>query len=309
MRARDLLVPTVLLASLSAACAVRKEDYDAALQSAASAQQSAAAAQDGLRTCNAERDALKARIAGLEETLGQADKLLAERTKSVAEEQAKAAALKKQLDDATLLENELEKQLKKLGKDADKLLAEKGSLSSALELANARLEELRKAQAAADARARLFRELALKFQKMIDAGELKIVLRGGRMVIQLPNDVLFDSGKTELKPAGKKAIEQVGAVLATLGDRRFQVGGNTDTVPIHNDRFPSNWELSTARAVEVVRFLVSKGVKPTALSAAGYGEFDPVASNDTPDGKAKNRRIEIALQPNIEELVAVPEGK
>jgi chemotaxis protein MotB len=302
MRALPRFVPTLLVASIAAACGVPKKDYDAALQSAATA-------QDGLRACNDEREQLRARAQGLEETLAQADKLLAERTRSVEEEQARAAALKKQLDDATLLEAELRKQLQKLGKDADKLLAEKGSMASALEQANARLEELRKAQAAADARARLFRDLALKFQKMIDAGELKIVIREGRMVLQLPNDVLFDSGQTDIKPAGKKALEQVGAVLATLSGRRFQVAGNTDTVPIHSPRFPSNWELSTARAVEVVRFLIAKGVKPTAISAAGYGEFDPVAANDTAEGRAKNRRIEIVLQPNIEELVAVPEGK
>ena len=95
-------------------------------------------------------------------------------------------------------------------------------------------------------------------------------------------------------------------MLATLADRRFQVAGHTDDVPIDTDRFPSNWELSTARALEVTRFLIGHGLKSTNVSAAGYAEFDPVASNADPHGRAKNRRIEITLQPNIDEMVAVP---
>jgi chemotaxis protein MotB len=102
------------------------------------------------------------------------------------------------------------------------------------------------------------------------------------MVLQLANDVLFDSGRTDIKPAGKDALAQVAAILATITDRHFQV------------------------ADEVVHFLVAQGMHPEVLSAAGYGEFDPVASNDTPDGRAKNRRTEITLEPNINELVAIP---
>jgi chemotaxis protein MotB len=100
----------------------------------------------------------------------------------------------------------------------------------------------------------------------------------------------------------------VAVIFRSIGDRKFQVAGDTDNVPIHTERFPSNWELSTARAVEVVRYLIAQGVRPDVLSAAGYGEFDPVASNDDASSRARNRRIEITLQPNIDELVAVPAG-
>jgi chemotaxis protein MotB len=129
------------------------------------------------------------------------------------------------------------------------------------------------------------------------------------MVIELANDILFDSGKTEVKPVGKQALAQVATVLMTLPNRHFQVAGDTDNVPIQTARFPSNWELSTERAVQVVRFLVAQGMKPEVLSAAGYGEFDPIAPNDTAAGRAKNRRTEISLQPNIDELVALPDVK
>lgn len=170
-----------------------------------------------------------------------------------------------------------------------------------------RLKELQAAQAAVEARAALYRELSLKLKKQIDAGDLNIVLRDGRMVLQLPNDVLFDTGRTEIKPAGTLALEAVADVMKTMPKRHFQVAGHTDNVPIHSGRFASNWELSSGRALRVVHFLVGKGVDAAALSAAGYAEIDPVAPNDSPEGKRKNRRTEILLQPNIDELVSVPQ--
>jgi chemotaxis protein MotB len=142
---------------------------------------------------------------------------------------------------------------------------------------------------------------------MIDAGDLAITLRDGRMVLRLSNDVLFDSGRAELKPAGKRALAEVAGVLRAIPRRQFQVAGHTDNEPIRFSPFRSNWELSTARALEVSAFLVVQGMDPHALSAAGYGEFDPVSANDTAVAKAHNRRTEITLQPNIDEIVAVPE--
>jgi len=141
-----------------------------------------------------------------------------------------------------------------------------------------------------------------QLRSMIDAGKLKVVIRDGRMIIALPNDVLFDSGKTVIKPDGQAALAQVALVLAGIPDRHFLVAGDTDDVPIHSSRFPSNWELSTARAVEVVKLLVDKGVKPEMVAAAGYGQFDPIVANDTPEHRAQNRRIEIVLQPNLADL-------
>lgn len=214
--------------------------------------------------------------------------------------------LQKNLDDATSMNAQLRAELTRLGKDADRLLQEKGALASSLAEARARLEELRRAQSAAESRAKVYRDLALKLKKMVDAGDLSIVLREGRMVLLLPNDVLFDTGRTDIKPAGRAALEQVASVMKIIASRDFQVGGHTDNVPIATARFPSNWELSAGRALEVVHFLVSKGVRPEVLSAAGYGEFDAVASNDSVEGKRRNRRTEIALVPNIDEMVAVP---
>jgi chemotaxis protein MotB len=122
------------------------------------------------------------------------------------------------------------------------------------------------------------------------------------MLISLPNDVLFDSGSAQLKKAGKDAIAQVAQALATFSDRQFLIAGHTDDQPIHSARFPSNWELSTQRAVDVTRFLVERGLKPELLGAVGYGQFDPLVPNDSAEHRAQNRRIEIQLQPNLSEL-------
>jgi chemotaxis protein MotB len=210
--------------------------------------------------------------------------------------------LQKQLDDAQALVLDLKQRLEKLGQNVDKLAHEKGQLDATLADAKARLEDLRKQKQAAEARAQTFRNLVAQLRSMIDAGQLKVIIRDGRMIIALPNDVLFDSGKTAIKPDGVAALAQVAQVLAGIADRHFLVAGDTDDVPIHTSRFPSNWELSTARAVEVVKLLVDKGVKPELLAAAGYGQFDPVAANDSPEHRAQNRRIEIVLQPNLADL-------
>jgi chemotaxis protein MotB len=210
--------------------------------------------------------------------------------------------LRKSLDDTTALAGQLKSRLEKLGQNVDRLTAEKGQLATGLQDAKTRLEELRKQKAAAEARAATFRDLVQRLRAMIDNGQLKVVIRDGRMLIALPNDVLFDSGKTDIKPQGQEALAKVAQVLATLTDRRFLVAGHTDNVPIRSGRFKSNWELSAARAIEVTQFMVAKGMKPQALAAAGYSEFDPVSANDTPEHKAQNRRIEIVLQPNLSDL-------
>jgi chemotaxis protein MotB len=174
-----------------------------------------------------------------------------------------------------------------------------------VELRN-RLGDLEAAQRAAEARAAVYRDLTAKLRRQIDDGNLALVLRDGRMVLQLPDDILFDTGRTELKARGKEALSAIAEVMKGMSGRQFQVAGHTDNVPIHNDRFASNWELSSGRALRVLHFLVSRGVDSPMLSAAGYSEIDPVASNDTPAGRKQNRRTEITLQPNIDELVKVP---
>ncbi len=258
----------------------------------------------------AELEAMRA--AREKEAAAHADELQAQidaLKKKIADVTAERDKLRKQLDDATALVGELKGRLEKLGQNVEKLTSEKGALATGLKDAEGRLEELRKQKAAAEARAAVFRDLMVKLRSMIDAGQLKVVIRGGRMMIALPNDVLFDSGKTDVKPDGKIAIANVAKVLAGIADRNFLVAGHTDDVPIHSSRFPSNWELSTARAVEVTKQLIAGGVSPKVLAAAGYSEFDPVVANDSPEHRAQNRRIEIILQPNLSDLPSLDDIK
>ena len=167
---------------------------------------------------------------------------------------------------------------------------------------NKLIEELRARDQQAQARLATFRNMLEKFKKMIAGGKLRVRIQRGRMVVELSENILFDSGKADLKKEGQSALEEVASVLASIADRDFQIAGHTDNIPIKSARFPSNWELSTARAVTVARFLGDKGVPPTLLSAAGYADNQPVASNDTPEGRQQNRRIEIVLMPNLDEL-------
>ena len=240
-----------------------------------------------------QRDDGKTREQALSDKLATDDKNIDDLTTQVGDATAQKGVLQARLDNATQLIDSLTHRLEKLGQNVDNLTKEKGKLADAMTEAAARLEELRKAKAAAEARAATFHNLVLKLHSMIDSGQLKVAIRDGRMIIALSNDILFDSGRTDVKPDGKAALGKVALALATVTDRDFLVAGHTDDLPIRTARFASNWELSTARAVEVVHFLISQGMSPKMVAAAGYGEFAPVAPNDTPEHRAQNRRIEI----------------
>jgi chemotaxis protein MotB len=282
MRTMDSRIAMTCVALLATAC-VSQGKYDDALKSANDARIAMQRTSAEKATAERECEAQAARLT------------------------ARAAALQATVDNQAVANSELRQALKETGKNADQLLSEKGSLSAELMQSRVRLEELRRAQAAADSRAALYRQLAVKMQRMIGAGEASISIRDGRMILAMPNDVLFDSGRTEIKKKGQSVLEEMAGILKTV-PRQFQVAGHTDTVPINTERFRSNWDLSTARAVEVIRFFIAQGVPPTALSGAGFGEYNPVASNDDENGRRRNRRIEIILQPHIDELVSVPNG-
>jgi chemotaxis protein MotB len=279
------LSPTLLLPGLLLLGCVTTSTYDAKVAELARHDQDA----------RGREEALQAKVTALEAKVRELD---TQRAAAVAERDA----LRTSLDDNTALVSELKKRLEKLGQNVDKLSSERGQLAGALDEAKGRLEELRKQKAAAEALAATFRSLVQQLHSMIDAGKMKVVIRDGRMLIALPNDVLFDSGSTALKKDAQAALAQVATVLAGIPDRRFLVAGHTDNVPIHTERFPSNWELSASRALEVTHFLIAHGMRAQVLAAGGYGEFDPVASNDAPDTRGLNRRIEIVLQPNLGEL-------
>ncbi len=182
-------------------------------------------------------------------------------------------------------------------------ITELASTKSELAATTQEVEELRKLRERAEREASQQRALAERLKGMIDAGQLEVVKRKGRLMLKLPDEILFPSGSKSLKKEGREALEQVANVLKEVKDRDFIIAGHTDNVPVkRHGPFKDNWELSTARAVEVVALMTKAGVAPEQLSAAGFGEHDPIESNDTKEGREKNRRLEIILMPKIGDI-------
>jgi chemotaxis protein MotB len=163
-------------------------------------------------------------------------------------------------------------------------------------------DEARRQQEQQAARLAMFRATLEKFRAMIQSGRLRVRIDHGRMVVEMASNVLFPSGSAELSDMGRTTLSELAAVLTQIPDRTFQVAGHTDNVPIGSGRYDDNWQLSSARALSVVRFLQTVGVDPTKLAAVGYGEYQPVADNSSESGREQNRRIEIVLMPNLDEL-------
>ena len=132
----------------------------------------------------------------------------------------------------------------------------------------------------------------------VKKGQLQVRQYKDMLTVEIAEQLFFDSGRAQLKESGRAVLKKVGDALKGYDDKIIRVVGHTDNVPIGKSmqaQFPSNWDLSAARATTVVRFLETAGVPPERLLASGRGEYSPVASNDDPDGRRKNRRIEITL--------------
>ncbi len=198
--------------------------------------------------------------------------------------------------------------------------ADKERLRAGLEgeLVNCRAELERttsEARALADEKERLEREKREKLDEIsrtyegllegmkeeLEKGRVTITQLKGKLSVNLLDEILFDSGSAVVKPQGREVLDQVGEALKGVGDKAIVIEGHTDNLAISGElakRFPTNWELSTARATSVVRYLQeAAGIPPERLSAVGFGPYRPLESNDTPEGRARNRRIEIKLVP------------
>lgn len=146
-----------------------------------------------------------------------------------------------------------------------------------------------------------YEKLAADMKNEIEQGQIKITQLADRLSVSMVDKILFPSGEAELTPEGIKVLERVGNILKNTDNKIIRVEGHTDNVPIHprlQKQYPTNWELSTARAANVVRFLQEKvGIAPERMQVIGMSEYQPVASNKTASGRSKNRRIEITLLP------------
>jgi chemotaxis protein MotB len=142
-----------------------------------------------------------------------------------------------------------------------------------------------------------YQGLVDSLQAELKSGQVEIEQLRGRLQVRAIDKILFDSGSTEIKPEGKRVLAKVAAGIKAVTDREIHVEGHTDNVPIHTARFASNWDLSVARAVVVAKFLAANGVPEKQLAATGYGEHRPLASNADAQGRQRNRRIDIVLEP------------
>ncbi|MFC1713832.1 OmpA family protein [Candidatus Poribacteria bacterium] len=200
-------------------------------------------------------------------------------------------------------------QIESLGNNLDKTKGELKARVTQAEKLESALSNLRKdIRTVADEKAKVeqeklsLAELTDSLKKEMEAKEIEITELKGRLTVNLMDKVLFDSGNARIKKAGREVLDKIAKnLLNKYPDRAILVEGHTDNVPIGKElsvRFPTNWELSNARATSAVRYLQDHGsVAPERLSAIGYSEYHPIDTNDTEEGRAKNRRIEIILLP------------
>ena len=235
-------------------------------------------------------------------------------------EQQEVAAKKADLDRTIMQVEALKGELEKMGVNLDTLneqLQQTGTkneeLSKSVQEMQRALDEYKARAAQLERIRQRFELLRDKLKKLTELG-LKVEIRRNRMVIRLPGDVLFASGEDRLRPEGKKVLDAVAEVIRNdkqLSARYFQVAGHTDNKPLLGGRFGDNWGLSAMRARQVLVYLVAPldpkkgggGLSPARLHAAGYGETDPVAKNETDEERQQNRRVELVLMPDVEEML------
>ena len=250
--------------------------------------------------------------ANYDKTKAERDKLaidFAAAEKNLKTLQASYNALEKNSDES-LKENmaknrellaQLEAKEKALAAEKERL----NKLSADLKKGTDRVNELESIMAAKEAAMKKLKDALSKSLKAFEGKGLTVNQRDGKVYVSMENKLLFESGSWAVGSEGKKAVVAVGTVLAQNPDIAVLIEGHTD-----NDKFAgavgqieNNWDLSTKRATAIVNILSeNKAVKKENLTAAGRGEFAPLMSNDTPEGKAKNRRIEIILTPKLDEI-------
>jgi chemotaxis protein MotB len=235
---------------------------------AASLEGRAGAAEDRAKAAEDRAKAADERAAAAEAKVATADAKAKDSADWAAGSEAKAQALQQQLE--------------AVKKERDALQAQTAALTEQKGAAEKKNEE--------------YASLAGSLQKQIQAGQVELSDLRGKMTVKLKDKILFASGSASLNPEGKKALDAVAGAIRDVKGKNVVVSGYTDDVKVSKSMaFKDNWELSTARAIAVVRYLVSKGVPPEMLAAAGYSEFRPIVPNDSAANRSANRRIEIAL--------------
>jgi len=287
MKKRVALPAAALVLALALAmggCTVMESTYMKKVNEADGLSKELAALQQKYKDLSFENSMLKARIANLS---GDLEKTAGERDKLSADNKELENLLKAKSDSLSQTIMDLRQKIGGLENENARLKQEVAALQKAQE------EKVQKVS-------KTYEDLLVKMKGEIAKGEVTISELKGKLTVNMVDAILFDSGKAEVKEGGQAVLQKVISILKDVKDKAIRTEGHTDNVQIIGmlaKKYPTNWELSAARAINVTRYLQEQGLDPAILSAVAYGEYKPVAANDTPEGKQKNRRIEIILVP------------
>ena len=286
---------------LSLSGCVWKADYQARLVDIDNLKKDVSTLDERLSRSEAEKAALETEL----DALKKASEDLKDRNKALAEDNANlSSVLKAKKDQLSAKISELRTTIFEKENELRAKNAEIRALNDEKEKA---LKE--KERSIADLK-KTYNNLVGEMSEEIRKGEITITQLKDKLTVNMVEKILFDSGSAEIKKNGRKVLDRVAEILKKATDKQIRVEGHTDNVPIGPkiiSRFPTNWELSAARATTVARYLQDKGIDPDFLSACGYSEYRPVASNKTEEGQARNRRIEISLIPKELDSFTLPE--
>lgn len=300
-----LFVISILLPLLLSSCLVGKKKLDASLADNQQLQTENQVLLDRLDDqtkknvdLDMENQGLREEIVGLKGDTAKANKQIRDLQQMYTQLNNKT---KQDLARSTMenqqLQNELEQKKREL-EDKEKQLQEREK----------RLNEL---QALLDAKDKAITDLKKKIEDALlnfNQEDLTVELRDGKIYVSLAEQLLFQSGSTTVDPKGKEALVKLAQALKSQTDIDILIEGHTDSIPIKTSKIQDNWDLSVLRATSIVRILTDNGIDPKQVVPSGRGEFVPVASNATKEGRASNRRIEIILSPNLDEVFKILEG-
>jgi chemotaxis protein MotB len=226
------------------------------------------------------------------------------------EMQKRAAELQAQLDESAKQRAQMEEAVAQAEMRQRETEAKFNEVTALNQELSENTKKLQEAKAELEKKSAEYQQLASSLKDEIKSGKIELSELRGRMVVKMKDKILFSSGSTKIGKEGVDALKKVAEALKGVSGKLIRVEGHTDNVPVDpKGAFATNWELSTTRALEVVKLLQETGVPPTLLSASGYGEHQPVASNSTPNGRSLNRRIEIVLAPGEQAPGAQKSGK
>lgn len=285
MAKRIVILMLLVFTSLSlSGCLVAESTYLKKAEEADTLGREAATLQEMHQKLSAENGALKAQLAKVRE---EAAGLAKEKEKLGADNKELEQVLRAKTDTLSQSVADLRQKVTDLETENTRLKAE------IAETRKAREEKVREVS-------KTYEDLLDRMKGEIAQGQVTISELKGKLTVNMVDAILFDSGKAEVKQGGVEVLAKVVDILKGVQDKMIRIEGHTDNVQIVGNltkRFPTNWELSAARAINVARYLQGQGIDPTVLVAVANGEYRPVASNDTEEGRAKNRRIEIVLVP------------